>query len=189
MQLVNDLVYGEKSLDFWLKIGSDSGSLIKAFTKNLIHIAYEHYPSEDYFSQSGRLQFFYHSHRDNGEHGHIHVYIRKDKHSDPIHYVAIGLSNKGLPISLFTVTSESVNEQLVELQFLLKTANDALMLVDGEDTLTMFVSSFCLFYGKQIKRLITQKYYHEANRLLNNDISSMIQIDWSSDLDKAEENK
>lgn len=182
------LQYGVESLDHWLSIGNLQGSLVKAFIDSDVQIAYQHYPQQDCHSNSGLLQYFYHSHRENGEHGHIHVYVKENREADPIHLVAIGLSDKGLPISLFTVTSESVSEELRDMKLLLNDATLALKSTKTENKLTSYISTFCLFYFDDIKKLIVQKYYHESRAKFSNDVLSFMLIDWSDDLDQAEKN-
>ena len=180
------LQYGVESLDHWLSIGNLQGSLVKAFIDSDVQIAYQHYPQQDCHSNSGLLQYFYHSHRENGEHGHIHVFVKDNKESDPIHFVAIGLSDKGLPISLFTVSSESVSEQMRDIKLLLNDASLALKSTKSENQLTSYIRTFCLFYFNEIKKLIERKYYHESRTNLSDDVLSFMLIDWSEDLDKVE---
>ena len=110
MSPLEKLHFGKKSLGLWLTLTKNHGSLIKAFNTSEVHGAYEHYPNEDFLSNNGSLQYFYHSHRDNGEHGHIHIFNKSAKTAHTNHLLAIGLSEKGLPISLFTVNEDVVNE-------------------------------------------------------------------------------
>ena len=120
------LHFGKKSLGLWLILTKKHGSLIRAFNSNNTHKAFDHYPSEDILSNSRNLQYFYHSHRDTGEHGHIHVFSNSQDTSTTNHLLAIGLSEKGLPISLFTVDAASINEKQIDAKTLERLLSQAL---------------------------------------------------------------
>lgn len=93
---------------------------------------WEHYPHDDAIDGHSGYQWFYHSHSpedrpDAAEHGHIHLFARRklwsrrmqanterefarltgnpDKQVNTRHLIGIGLDEKGIPTSLFTVNS------------------------------------------------------------------------------------
>ena len=180
------LHFGKKSLGLWLQLTKDHGSLIKAFNSSPIHIAYDHYPSEDFVSNNKRLQYFYHSHRDSGEHGHIHIFNKSPKTAKTNHLLAIGLSEKGLPLSLFTVTDETVKETTTEAKILKRQLSQSLRISQRETTLTNWITSFCNFYKENIIELIEEKSISKKNSSVDNDISSFIPISWEKDLEICE---
>jgi len=79
----------------------------------------QRYPDPDVTDRRSGYQFFYHSHRHGvQEHGHVHIfyhatasgqrrYLGREKtpwkRTAPTHLFAIGLDNRGLPVSLFCV--------------------------------------------------------------------------------------
>jgi len=180
------LHFGKKSLGLWLTITSDHGSLIKAFNPSEAHTAHEHYPSEDFLSENGTLQYFYHSHRDTGEHGHIHIFSRDHTTSHTNHLLAIGLSEKGLPISLFTVKEESVNEKSPGAQILKHLLKRSLQRSTNETPLTGWVISFCRFYEEEIENLITQTSASPTEKTTESDISEFTALNWEEDLERCE---
>ncbi|MFQ5467228.1 MAG: hypothetical protein ACE5DS_03740 [Kiloniellaceae bacterium] len=90
---------------------------------------FDHCPPGDIYDTQTHSQFYYHAHRE-GEHGHFHTFMRqrgmpegvapveqsvagdmKDREDTLSHIVAISMSQRGLPIGLFTtnrwVTAEN----------------------------------------------------------------------------------
>ena len=186
MSPLEKLHFGKKSLGLWLKITNDHGSLIKAFNPNEAHTAYEHYPSEDFISENGFLQYFYHSHRDTGEHGHIHIFYRDNTTSHTNHLLAIGLSEKGLPISLFTVNEESVNEKSPGAQTLQQLLKKSLKSSANETPITTWIISFCRFYKEDIINLIAPTSASSTKKTTGSDISELTTLNWEEDLERCE---
>lgn len=81
-----------------------------------------HYPKGDVFDPESHSQYYYHSHRNQSEHGHFHTFLRAGGMADymcPVEYggeaswpqgdrslshlVAISMDRLGFPISLFSV--------------------------------------------------------------------------------------
>ena len=169
-----------------LTITNDHGSLIKAFNPSESHTAHEHYPSEDFLSENGALQYFYHSHRDTGEHGHIHIFHREHTTSHTNHLLAIGLSEKGLPISLFTVNEDSVNEKSPGAQTLQQLLQKSLKSSANETPLTAWIISFCRFYKEDIINLILQTNTSSTTKTTGSDISEFTALNWEEDLERCE---
>ena len=178
--------FGKKSLGLWLKITNDHGSLIKAFNPSEDHTAYEHYPNEDFLSENESVQYFYHSHRDTGEHGHIHIFHRDHTTSQTNHLLAIGLSEKGLPISLFTVNEESVNEKSPGAQTLQQLLQKSLKSSANETPLTAWIISFCRFYKEDIINLIARTSASPTKKTTGSDISEFTALNWEEDLERCE---
>ena len=186
MSPLEKLHFGKKSLGLWLTITNDHGSLIKAFNPSEAHTAHEHYPEEDFLSENDSLQYFYHSHRDTGEHGHIHVFHRDHITSHTNHLLAIGLSEKGLPISLFTVNEESVNEKSPGAKTLQQLLQTSLESSAKETPLTAWIISFCRFYKEDIINLILRTSASSTTKTTESDISEFTALNWEEDLERCE---
>lgn len=80
----------------------------------------QHYPENDVFDAATQSQYYYHAHR-GGEHGHFHLFLRKNGHpagmhapaqsaadyldneaNPPTHLAALSMNSMGEPIGLFT---------------------------------------------------------------------------------------
>ena len=186
MSPLEKLHFGKKSLGLWLRITNDHGSLIKAFNPSEVHTAHEHYPSEDFLSENETLQYFYHSHRDTGEHGHIHIFHRDHTTSQTNHLLAIGLSEKGLPISLFTVNEESVKEKSPGAQALKQLLKKSLKSSANETPITTWIISFCRFYKEEITNLIDRTSASLPKKTTGSDISEFTTLNWEEDLERCE---
>ncbi len=81
----------------------------------------DHYPKGDVYDHETCSQYYYHSHRGGGEHGHFHAFLRekgmprgvrpvrqpkaacmKERDDTLSHLMAISMNNAGYPTSLFT---------------------------------------------------------------------------------------
>ena len=181
------LHFGKKSLGLWLEITKKHGSLIRAFNPSESHQAYKHYPCDDIISNCRSLQYFYHSHRNSGEHGHIHIFRKNFDTSQTNHLLAIGLSDRGLPVSLFTVNTEIVNEEPIEREALKKLFNKSLKKSQNETLLTSWIIAFCNFYKSEITNLLASDFLSE-NHSNENDINTCKLINWEEDLELSENN-
>lgn len=186
MSPLEKLHFGKKSLGLWLTLTKEYGSVVKAFNNSNIHEAYQHYPSEDILSNSRSLQYFYHSHRDTGEHGHIHIFHKTLNSSDTNHLLAIGLSEKGLPISLFTIDAVSVNEKPAAPEMLKQFLNQSLRNSHKETALTDWIIAFCTFYKSDIIKLFLNKDNNPKADYCDSDICSFRPINWEEDLEDSE---
>ena len=192
LKIKNYYHYGENSLDFWLQTINDHGSLIRAFSLADNHNAFTHYPLNDFNTENKSIQYYYHSHRENGEHGHIHVFVKEFPSTELTHYIAIGITNKGLPISLFTVNPITVDEPTIIPSKLILEISDKVITYNENDTcLAKWLISFLLFYKEKIEGLL-----NERQRSLNDfqesietaeEILSAEAIDWENDLQQSEE--
>ena len=98
------------------------GSLLQCWIRGRTVVEFDHYPPDDVVDADSGSQYFYHAHRSaHAEHGHLHLFRHVDAlgrrirrtttrqtHSRksawvPAHLIAICLSERGMPVSLFTV--------------------------------------------------------------------------------------
>lgn len=119
------LQYATQVLESQQKMSASTGKNILHYTlqDNERHERFKHYPSKERIDSSTGAQYFYHCHREDyetTEHGHFHCFLRY-KHipklikpsalddwdrymKNPMtHLIAIGMSQVGMPIRLFTV--------------------------------------------------------------------------------------
>ena len=186
----NKFLFGEESLALWLEIIHKKGSLIKSFCSNNVHTPFTHYPLNDFTSENGLIQYYYHSHRPSGEHGHIHVFIKESISSKLTHFIAIGLTSKGLPISLFTVNPSTVDEStFTPSKTILDIANKIILSNKADSPLSRWLISFLLFYEEKIENLLAEREKASLHQSasISNEILSILAIDWERDLQESEE--
>ncbi len=109
MQLAaEEVLMWEEVLD---KTGTDVAKEVTCSSLPLDKFA--HYPSDDIIDHEHGCQYYYHQHRE-GEHGHFHVFLRRDGMPKSVlgvssapsdsyaHIIAISMNEKGKAIRLFT---------------------------------------------------------------------------------------
>ncbi len=186
----NIFFYGEESVNAWLEITTKEGSLIRSFCPEDIHTPFTHYPSNDFTSDNKLIQYYYHSHRDSVEHGHIHVFLKDNTSSGLIHYIAIGLTSKGLPISFFTVDPSTVEEPtFTSSEEMLFTAKKAIYLNENDTILTKWLVFFLLFYKDKVNRVLTERESasNQTSEINSTETHSILDINWEKDLKESEE--
>lgn len=187
----NHFCCGEDSLEFWLQIIHDQGSLIRAFSSTNKHTPFTHYPLNDFNTENKLIQYYYHSHRGNSEHGHIHVFFKQVLSTELTHYIAIGMTNKGLPISLFTVNPDTVNEpSIIPSNQISEISTKVIDYSENDTCLTKWLISFLLFYKDKIEELLNerQESLNDYQRSIKKEkeILSSEAIDWENDLQESE---
>lgn len=77
---------------------------------------WRHYPENDARDAVSGLSYYYHSHRQQAacrsEHGHFHVFLRRDASAPPAHIVAIAVDAQGLPLGACTTNRWITGEKL-----------------------------------------------------------------------------
>ncbi len=131
---------GLRLLQTYADLSDAKGHLLDEVLGDAVPLQWAHYPTDDAIDLSSGFQWFYHSHSPEdrpvgSEHGHIHLFARRSLWSRRLqsrseiefrricesentqthtrHLLAIGLSAKGLPISLFTVNSWVTGDQML----------------------------------------------------------------------------
>ncbi|MCP9792654.1 TIGR04283 family arsenosugar biosynthesis glycosyltransferase [Vulcanococcus limneticus Candia 3F8] len=92
-----------RSLRLWLRLTERHGSVVVALTGGGTVVAERHYPEGDGRDPTSGAQFYYHCHRDGGEHGHLHLFVPAAPGAELTHLIGISLDARGLPIGLFTL--------------------------------------------------------------------------------------
>jgi len=144
---------------------------------------WEHYPHDDAMDTSSGYQWFYHSHSPedrpgSSEHGHIHLFARRSLWSRRLqshaeaefqsicgstkvqthtrHLLAIGLSAKGVPISLFTVNSWVTGDLMLSQQLTLELLA-AIRLDTGHPNVDAVLESVIQLCWPEIQELMAQR--------------------------------
>lgn len=124
-RLEDMVVAGNQVLECMRVLGNTGDSLVR----EVVHIfgnftVWNHYPDGDVIDRKTHAQFYYHAHPEQqcpGEHGHFHLFIRRNGIPDNItpaeigvansyddfktpmwHLLAIAMNVNGMPIALFT---------------------------------------------------------------------------------------
>ncbi len=181
-----------RSLDHWLRVTERHGSLIRALTGDGIIQSRLHYPAGDLIDRVSGTQCYYHCHRGDHEHGHLHVFGRASLEAPLTHLLAISLDTRGLPVELFTVN------QWVSRDVWL-TAATTLAIMDRvslqhsacDPSFALWLVHFLRFYRPQVQQLLIQRdrclqqaASEPSQALYNRDLEilSSQSIDWSHDL-------
>jgi hypothetical protein len=184
------------ALHHWVCLIDRHGSLVRALTAGRTPVERQHYPAGDLVAPSSGTQCFYHCHRSDGEHGHLHLFRRSRPKRPLTHLIAISLDGRGLPIGLF-----SVNRWVSQDCWL--SAADTLRLLEGvslsgsacDPHLGWWLQHFLQFYRPTTETVLRLRDQHLSQRatsraaaLENRDleIPSHCPIDWAADLAAAE---
>ena len=189
----------------------DAGSLIQSWVRGRPMVEYDHYPSDDVVDTRNGSQFFYHAHRSHGtEHGHLHLFWHASSsgrrryvtglsprwaRSAPTHLLAIGLDNRGLPISLFTV-----NRWVTDGHWFDAPATQAMVdrfamrQVPDHEASAAWLTHFVRLYRPVIAELLVRRdrrigrHAQLEATLQNHDLEvlSQIDLDWAADLEALE---
>lgn len=189
-----------KALFHWLCLINRHGSLLRAFTGGCTPMQLQHYPPGDLVDPGSGSQCYYHCHRGDGEHGHLHLFRRPTPQRPLTHLIAISLDRRGLPLALF-----SVNRWVSEDRWL--PAAGTLRLLEGvslsgagcDPHLSGWLVHFLRFYRPTLETVLQQRDLRlkqmatslgvslagalEARDL---EIPSHCSIDWAADLAAAE---
>jgi hypothetical protein len=185
-----------KALYHWLCLTQRHGSLVRAFTAGCTPLQHQHYPPGDLVAPGSGTQCYYHCHRGDGEHGHLHLFRRPRPQRPLTHLIAISLDGRGLPLALF-----SVNRWVSEDRWL-PTA-DTLRLLEGvslngsacDPHLAGWLLHFLRFYRPRLESVLLQRDLRlsqvatsrrVALEARNLEIPSHCPIDWAADLAAAE---
>lgn len=205
-------VYGARAgVDAFGKSTVESGSLIQEWVQGRTVVEYDHYPPDDVVDEASGYQFYYHAHRDNSEHGHLHLFwhARKDgrRHrvaigtrrwvsSAPTHLFSVSLDARGLPTGLFTVNRWVTEGHWFDANRTLEFVRRFKVRDDGAYTNSCrWLNEFVGMYLPVVEDLLVRRDARLAkcpdpqkgldDRRL--EVLSVAPIDWSADLDALEE--
>lgn len=201
----------ETAVDSWVAVTQRRGSLIQDWVRGRVVGESEHFPAGDLVDLRTGSQFFYHAHRSGlAEHGHLHLFWhatasgtrRRPRHGHtashrtaPAHLFAIGLSDRGLPVSLFTV-----NQWVTEGHWF--DAAGTLALVDRFGLTPVrphtdscrWLNAFVTMYrpavarlladrDRRVARLTARRPWREVAADTRVEILSTLALDWRADID------
>lgn len=200
------------SVQAWARAAEKCGSLLQCWIRGQDVVMGQRYPDPDVTDRRSGYQFFYHSHRHGvQEHGHVHVfyhattsgkrrYLGREKtpwqRTAPTHLFAIGLDNRGLPVSLFCVnrwvtdghwfdyrTTRSIVKRL-------KITHDSEFLESAE-----WITGFSAMYLPVIEKLLIERDLMIARQTgglsetlkdQSLEVFCAIEVDWLQDVQKLE---
>ncbi len=210
-EIADSLRSAHASLKAFSRVTNRSGSLLQSWVKKAAVVEYDHYPTNDVVDGRSGSQFFYHCHRSaETEHGHVHLfwhatasgkrrYFAGNKPNwgttAPSHLFAISLDDRGLPVALFTVNLWVTDGHWFDAETTLGMVDRfRLEGVPGHVGSCAWITHFVRMYRPVIAELMHQRdqrlaRYKDFNRALQNrrlEVTSLIDIDWASDLDALE---
>ncbi len=181
-----------RALHHWLRLTELHGSLIRAFSGDAAIEALLHYPSGDFSDPASGSQCYYHCHRDDQEHGHLHVFGRERPAAPLTHLIAISLDARGLPVGFFTVNQWVSRDLWLPAPRTLELL-DALSLRQApcDPSLALWLEHFVRCYRPLVQQLLHQRdrrlqqlgpTFSQALDNRDLEIPSAVVIDWMQDL-------
>lgn len=188
---------GCRSLRHWLSVNEQHGSLVRACTGDGVIHAQQHYPEDDWRDPHSGCQAYYHCHRPEREHGHLHLFRRRCPEDRLTHLLGIGLDPRGLPLSLFSVNRWVADDAWLPAAATLSLLEGfSLSASDADPRLSRWLEHFLRFYEPLIGPLLLQRdralealdgSLDEALEDRTLEIPSQVGIDWGADLDAVQQ--
>ena len=185
-----------RALHHWLRLTECHGSLVRAFTGASPLLEQQHYPLEDLRDPASGTQCYYHCHRGDGEHGHLHLFRRSRRDRPLTHLIGISLDARGLPLALFSVNRWVTNDRWLPAATTLRLLDGVSLDAAGADPhLGGWLTNFLGFYRPTLEIVLMERDHRLAKAglpgsvaLENRDleIPSLCTIDWAADLEAAE---
>lgn len=200
------------SVGAWGLIVEENGSLLQNWIQGQEVLVDQRYPSNDIIDQRNGYQYFYHSHRHGSqEHGHLHLFYHATKSGQrryinqnskpwvrtaPSHLFAVGLDERGLPISIFTVNRWITEGHWFNAETVMNMVRGFDVQVNNEYSQSaLWLTGFIGMYLPLIARLLQMRDEALSRacdqigtplpRLLNDqnmDVLSFLPIAWESDI-------
>ena len=181
-----------RALHHWLRLTERHGSLIRAFSGDAVIEAQLHYPPGDFSDPASGSQCYYHCHRDDLEHGHLHVFGRERPAAPLTHLIAISLDARGLPVGFFTVNQWVSRDQWLPAPRTLQLLDSlSLRQAPCDPSLALWLVHFVSLYRPLLQQLLLQRDHRlrqagpTLSQALDNrdlEIPSSQTIDWMQDL-------
>lgn len=191
------------------------GSLLQCWIRGQTVVESEHYPLDDVIDAASGSQYFYHAHRSAAaEHGHLHLFWHADargrrarRKADrgarksawaPTHLAAIGLDDRGMPVSLFTVNRWVTNGHWFDAPATLALFGRFDLRAAGPYALAnRWLSAFVRLYrpllgpllgarDARVARLTATRPWAAVAADRRIEVLSHVAIDWARDLDALE---
>jgi len=122
-------------------------------------VQWRHYPAGDAIDRETGFQYFYHCHapgtRAGGpEHGHFHLFQRRDSAQPPAHLLAIALTAKGVPHALFTVNEWVAGSPLPSAPAALRAIGRFEVRSAGDPLVNRWISALLRLFRPEIAELL-----------------------------------
>lgn len=181
-----------RALKPWLRLTERHGSLIRVLTGDGPIATQVHYPDGDLIDPPSGTQCYYHCHRGDAEHGHLHLFRRPCAEEPLSHLIAISLDQRGLPVALFTVNRWVCADQWLPASVTPRLLRGvSLHRSECDRDLSLWLIHFLRFYRLLIQDLLRQRdqCLQKAGGSLDQrledrslEILSFSEIDWMADL-------
>lgn len=185
-----------RSLHHWLRLTDRHGSLVRAFTAGRTPEQQQHYPPGDLIDAVSGTQCYYHCHRGDGEHGHLHLFRRSRAGLALTHLIGISLDGRGLPLALFSVNRWVTHDRWLPAAPTLRLLEGVSLTAAGCDPhLSGWLIHFLRFYRPTLEIVLRQRDHRLARAASSGEaaladreleIPSHWAIDWAADLEAAE---
>lgn len=185
-----------KALHHWLCLIERHGSLVRAFTAGNTPAQHQHYPPGDLVDPGSGTQCYYHCHRGDGEHGHLHLFRRPRPQRPLTHLIAISLDGRGLPLAMFSINRwVSADRWLPAATTLRLLEGISLSGASCDPHLGSWLHHFLAFYRPTTETVLRLRDLNLRQRAASMpaaleardlEIPSHCPIDWAADLAGAE---
>jgi hypothetical protein len=208
---------GASSVAAFERVTRRRGSLLQCWIRGQTVVEFDHYPADDVVDMFSGSQYFYHAHRSAAaEHGHLHLFWHADAlgrrsqrmtkraaHARrsawaPTHLAAIGLNERGLPVSLFTVNRWVTGGHWFDAHGTLALLARFALSADGPYAdANRWLGAFVRLYRPLLAVLLQQRDARVARLTATRpwaavaadrriEVLSHVAIDWERDLDALE---
>ena len=171
---------GQRLIEIYTALARRNDHLFGSLLAQQLPRQWAHYPENDAIDAEAGFQWFYHSHApedrvNSSEHGHIHLFARKDLWSGYVHsaseikfdkffdksngdastrhLLCIGFDAKGVPANLFTVNSWVTGDRMLSAQVTVELLKQ-ISLCTGNADVDGVVESIVHLYLKEIRVLL-----------------------------------
>lgn len=149
-------------LECYASLAARSAHLLDGLLRGRSPVQWRHYPARDVIDRATGFQYFYHCHapgtRTGGpEHGHFHLFERRDPEQTPVHLLAIALTAKGVPHALFTVNQWVTGSPLPRAHAALRALSGFEVRSAGDPLVNRWMAALLRLFRPQIAQLLAAR--------------------------------
>lgn len=176
---------GEQLLACYAQLAAGTAHLLDGLVEGRPLVHWEHYPAEDAIDRETGYQYFYHCHapgrrRGGAEHGHFHLFARLDSGRHRLdqrrearflaacgsaveedyvlaHLIAIGLDQKGVPRSVFTVNQWVTGDRLLSAPAVLRALAGFELRTAGDPLVNRWLAALLVLFRPQIENVLAAR--------------------------------
>lgn len=123
-------------------------------------VEWQHYPRNDFTDTKSGYEFYYHAHSADQigfeEHGHFHVFKRNPlDQSKFTHLIGVSLSQKGMPVRIFTTNQWVTGEQFQWADHVMRDVRDFQVQAKGRMApIARWLSAFIKLFEEEIEQIV-----------------------------------